>query len=162
MKSLHSELGNIYQRYSQAFFTCALAITRDADLAGDAVHEAFSRLLNLDGMPHNIKAYAFRSVRNAALDLMRKNGRTVSFSENYIFAASDNPRKNAERGEFKRKVSESLAKISEDERETIIQHLYADLTFREIAELRQVPLGTATSWYNRGIKQLRELLEEEK
>jgi len=50
--------------------------------------------------------------------------------------------------------------LSEDESETIVQHLYGNLTFREIAEIREAPLGTITSWYQRGLEKLRAELEE--
>ena len=49
--------------------------------------------------------------------------------------------------------------LSDDERETIVQHLYADLTFQEIADLRERPIGTIASWYRRGIEKLKGLLE---
>ncbi|MHC4620612.1 MAG: RNA polymerase sigma factor [Planctomycetota bacterium] len=150
----------IYDQYGRQLFTCALGVTGRPELAEDAIHEAFCRGFRLTQVPRNLKAYMFRSVRNAAIDQLRQKRRTSSLSEDYIFDSSAaGPSEVAEQRQFKRRVAEALLKISEDERETIVQHLYADLTFQEIADLRERPIGTVTSWYRRGLAKLREHLE---
>jgi RNA polymerase sigma-70 factor (ECF subfamily) len=160
MKSFQRDLERIYDSWGKALFTYALAVTGCRDLAEDALQEAFTRLLRMERAPDNLKAYAFQCVRNAAIDLVRKNQNTVPLPEDYIFNSSDNPRTQAEKREFQARVAEALKTLSEDERETIVQRLYADLTFEEIAGMRQKPLGTVASWYRRGIEKLKELLEE--
>jgi RNA polymerase sigma factor (sigma-70 family) len=137
----------IYDQYGRQLFT------------EDAIHEAFCRGFRLTHVPRNLKAYMFRSVRNAAIDQLRQKRKTSSLSEDYIFDSSAGPSEVAEQRQFKRRVAEALLKISEDERETIVQHLYADLTFQEIADLRERPIGTVTSWYRRGLAKLKEHLE---
>jgi len=149
----------IYDQYGSQLFTCALAVTRCPTLAEDAIHEAFCRGLRLTEAPRNLKAYMFRSVRNAAIDQLRQRRKTSSIVEDYIFDSSANPSEAAEKRQFKRQVAQALLKLSEEERETIIQHLYADLTFQEIADLRERPIGTITSWYRRGLAKLKEHLE---
>jgi len=162
MRLLKNELEKIYDDFSQQLFVCALAVTGNKELAEDAMHNAFCHLFHLNFVPQNLKAYVFKSVRNSAIDLIRQNGRTILFSENYIFDSenSHNPREIANRNQFQYKVSQALLKLSEDEREVIVQHLYADLTFREIAELLNISIGTVTSWYHRGLERLKKLLEE--
>jgi RNA polymerase sigma-70 factor (ECF subfamily) len=149
----------IYDQYSSQLFTCALAVTGRPELAEDAIHDAFCRGFRLTQTPRNLKAYMFRSVRNAAIDQLRKRRRTSSFSEDYVFDSSAGPSELAEQRQFNRRAADALLKLSEDERETIVQHLYADLTFQEIADLRERPLGTITSWYRRGLAKMKEYLE---
>jgi RNA polymerase sigma-70 factor (ECF subfamily) len=149
----------IYDQYGSQLFTCALAVTSRSELAEDAMHEAFCRGLRLTEVPRNLRAYMFRSVRNAAIDQLRKRGRTSSLLEEYIFDSSPGPSELAEQKQFKHRAAEALMKLSEDERETIVQHLYADLTFQEIADLRERPLGTIASWYRRGLAKLKMHLE---
>ena len=57
-------------------------------------------------------------------------------------------------------VTRGLALLSDDERETVMEHLVAGLTFREIAELRGRPIGTVGTWYRRGIEKLRRNLRQ--
>jgi len=149
----------IYDQYGWRLFTCALGVTGRSDLAEDAIHEAFCRCFGLTVIPRNLKAYMFRSVRNAAIDQLRRRGRTSSLSEDYVFDSSAGPSELAEQNQLKRHAAEALLKLSEDERETIVQHLYADLTFQEIADMRERSIGTVTSWYRRGLAKMKDYLE---
>jgi len=160
MKSIRLELQKIYDQFARQFFTCALAITGSRESAEDAIHDAFCRSFRLKESPQNLKAYMFRSVRNAAIDQRRKQARIVSMSDEYIFNSSVSPQLLLEKKLSKKAVAQVLLELSDDERETIVQHLYADLTFREISELRDRPMGTITSWYHRGINKLRQRLEK--
>jgi len=159
MRKLRLEMERLYDQYESQLFTCALGVTGRADLAEDAIHEAFCRGFRLTEAPRNLKAYMFRSVRNAAIDQLRKRGRTSSLSEDYILDSSPGPGELVEQKQFKRRVADVLLKLSEDERETIVQHLYADLTFQEIADMRERSIGTVASWYRRGLAKMREYLE---
>jgi RNA polymerase sigma-70 factor (ECF subfamily) len=160
---LNGALDQVYSECRQQLFTCALAITRCPDTAEDAIQEAFHRLFRLDTRPRNVKAYVFRAVRNAAIDQVRKNSPPVNaipeFVLDFIFDPRLGPADAAMDKEFQRRVAETLMGLAEDERETIVQHLYGNLTFREIADVRDAPLGTVTSWYQRGLEKLRARLE---
>ncbi len=159
MSALNRQLEIIYDQYGQQLFTCALAVTRNRENAEDAVHEAFCKCFRLKSIPQNFKAYLFRSVRNAAVDQIRKRRHEVVVSEDFIFESSETI-DDKDIGHFKQKVTEALKLLSDFERETIVQHLYADLTFREIAEIMDRPLGTVTSWYRRGLTKLKRHLEK--
>lgn len=160
LHTLNGALERIYRDHRQQMFTCALSITRCPDRAEDAIQEAFCRLFRLNGKPRYLKAYVFRSVRNAALDQVRRNPPPADQVIEFIFDPGAGPRDTAADNEFKRRVAEALLTLSDDERETIVQHIYGELTFREIAEVRQAPLGTVTAWHRRGLKKLRARLEE--
>ena len=160
MTSLSDALERIYREYRQQLFTCALAVTRCPERAEDAIHDAFCRLFRLDRRPRNLKVYVFRAVRNAAIDQLRRNPLPEHEQSEFIFAPAEEPGETAAKNEFKRRAAEALLELSDDERETIVQHLYADLTFREIARLRGSPTGTVAAWYYRGLRKLRERLED--
>ncbi len=160
MPRLDGALERFYCDQRQRLFTCALAVTRCPDRAEDAIQEAFSRLFRLRKSPENLKSYVFRSVRNAAVDQVRRNPQPVETDMEFIFDPEADPRADAEDKELHRRVGQALLTMQENERETIVLHLYADLTFREIAELTEAPPGTVASWYRRGIEKLRSMLEE--
>jgi RNA polymerase sigma-70 factor (ECF subfamily) len=159
LSPLNGLLDQVYRDDGQRLFTCALAITRSVERAEDAVHEAFYRLCRLSKPPRNLRAYVFRAVRNAAIDQRRKNPPSVEAVPDFIFDLGPGPCEAAIDNEFQRRVAETLIRLSEDECETIVQHLYGNLTFREIAEIRGAPTGTVTSWYQRGLDKLRAKLE---
>ena len=159
MQELRREMEKVYDQYSGQLFTCALGVTGCSGLAEDAIHEAFCRGFGLTELPRNLKAYMFRSVRNAAIDQIRRRKRTSVLVDNYVFDAAPGPLEAADNKQFRQRVAGALLKLSDDERETIVQHLYADLTFQEIADLRERPIGTIASWYRRGIEKLKGFLE---
>ena len=160
MHTLNGALERIYRDYRQQLFTCALGITRCPDRAEDAIQEAFYRLFRLSIKPRRLKAYVFRTVRNAAIDQVRRQPPPADEVSEFIFHPGPGPRDASADNEFKRRVAGALLTLSEDERETIVQHIYSGLTFREIARVRLAPLGTVVSWYQRGLRKLRKKLEE--
>ena len=157
---LNGLLDQVYRDDGQRLFTCAFAITRSVERAEDAVQEAFYRLCRLSKPPRNLRAYVFRAVRNAAIDQRRRNPPPTEAVPDFIFDSRPGPCETAIDNEFQRRVAEALVRLSDDECETIVQHLYGNLTFRDIAEIRDAPTGTVTSWYQRGLEKLRAKLEE--
>ncbi len=155
----NGSLDEFYCKHRQQLFTIAMAVTRCPAQAEDAIHEAFIRLFRHSDRPRNVKAYVFRTVRNAAIDQVRRNPEPTGADPESIFDPRPGPEAAVEEGEFQRQVADALRNLSEDERETIVEHLYAGLTFREIAQVRDAPLGTVTTWYQRGMRKLRERLE---
>lgn len=161
MQSIRDELETLYDQCGLQFYNCALAVTRCGGMAEDAVHNAFQSAFQLKRKPDNFRAYVYRSVRNAAIDLVRNDSRTEPISADMIFEIPAAQSSELESREFLEHLSKALEKLSPDERETIVQHLAAHLTFQEIATLRDRPLGTVTSWYRRGIKNLKLQLQHE-
>ncbi len=160
MSEAYQTLEALYLENRQRLFTCALSVAGCPEAAEDAIHEVFRRLFQQPRVPGNLKAYVFRAVRNAAIDVVRRRTRDPLPLEESVLAADEDPREDAARAEFRRQADAALQTLSADERETVVQHLYGDLTFREIAEIRRAPLGTITSWYRRGLEKLRERLGE--
>lgn len=160
MEQVPAQLEDIYDRFRQPLFVCALAVTRCSDMAEDAVQNAFTRMLRMRRVPENPKAYAFRSVRNAAIDLVRQRGRahTVEVPGD-LFDPSMDPRRFAQLAQFGDRVEAMLEAMSESQREAVVLHLYADLTFREIAEMRGESINTVKWRYREGLIKLRDQLE---
>ena len=161
METLKEQLEAAYESFGDQFYRCALAVTACGSLAEDAVHNAFAKAMRLPQSPQDIKAYMFRSIRNAAIDLMRKQQRIVPMTAEMIFEIGPDQQSHLDRLEQLEQITHGLAKLSTDERETIVQHLVAHLTFQEIANVRERPLPTITSWYRRGLKKLKQHLHHE-
>lgn len=158
MENPREALELAYESYGDQFYRCALSVTGCGGLAEDAVHNAFARAMRLSRRPQNIRAYMMRSVRNAAIDVMRQRRRTVPLSAEMIFEISPDQFSHLERVERLERVAQGLSKLSDDERETIMQYLVAQLTLQEIANLRGRPLPTVASWYRRGLNKLKQQL----
>lgn len=153
MPSIKKDLAELYDDVGQQLFHCALAVTTSSDLAEDAVHNAFTKALQLAQSPDNLKAYMFRAVRNSAVDISRKQSRHVQANPEQWFEVGEATKPNTP---FDLEaISSAIGDLPDDQRETVLEHLVAGLTFREIAELRDRPIGTIATWYRRGIEKLR-------
>ena len=154
MSLLKQDLSELYDQVNKQLYHCALAVTSSSDLAEDAMHDAFIKAFRLKEKPHNLKAYMFRAVRNAAVDIVRRQTKVVQPVTDDLFETFDQPSLTTH-GLDTELVAQALNSLPNDQRETVLQHLVAGLTFREIAELQDRPMGTITTWYRRGIEALR-------
>jgi RNA polymerase sigma-70 factor (ECF subfamily) len=125
-------------------------------MAEDAIQDAFCRTLQIRPDVVNLKAYLFRCVRSAAIDMVRKEKRPMTGLVQGLFEHTDTVADMDEQQYLLGKVAHELERLSSEEREVILQHLVAGLTFREIAKLLDRPLGTVTAWYRRGLKKLQD------
>lgn len=141
-------------------FTYAVSITGNREAAEDAIQSVFEKLLRRSGLPADLRPYVFRSVRNAALDGWRR-ARTQADSIVAGAAAGEPADGGPSAGFPPDDLGPLLQQLSRDEREAILLKIYGDLTFQEIADLRRVPLSTASTWYARGLEHLKSLLSAE-
>jgi len=147
----------LYVESRRQLYTYAVSITGNRESAEDAIHAAFQNLLRRDQLPADLRPYLFRSVRNAALDALRRSKvRTDSMFE--LSAATGPAAPGTPAAAQPAEVERWLQQLSSDERETIVLKIYGDLSFHEIAELRQIPLPTVASWYRRGLEKLKTFL----
>lgn len=127
--------------------------------AEDVVQDVFVRLASQGAPPANVKAWLFRSVRNAAISRLRSRRRQASRERH---AAADQP------GWFEHRpddlidvaaVQDALTSLSDEQREVIVLRLWCKMTLQEIAEIVGVPVSTLFSRYKVGLAAIRERLE---
>jgi RNA polymerase sigma-70 factor (ECF subfamily) len=151
-------LDELYRQYRRPLFLAAWNILRCSSLAEDAVHSAFVRLAELRKAPRDPKLYAFRAVRNAAVDCARTRTRRreepmpgQTATEAFAPASGDDELLNA--------VAAALNHLDDPAREVVELHLHSGLTFREIASVLEEPLQTVASRYRRALEKLRQSTE---
>jgi len=151
-------LADLYRENRRQLFLIAWGILREQDLAEDAVHAVFVRLAQLPQPPREPKPYAFRAVRNVALNLL--SSRTRRREQSIETAAEPAARESSVPDvELLEAVRQAVEQLDRESREVVELHLQAALTFQEIADLRSEPLSTATSRYRRALGKLRRSLD---
>jgi RNA polymerase sigma-70 factor, ECF subfamily len=142
----------------RAYMFCACGNASDAD---DLAQECYLRALRnwerFDGTGTR-QAWLFAIARNTQVDWFRKRGRDARLAA----AESDNrtnsiPESNSDDVEA---VWNTVGDLGAEYRETIHLRFAADLSYVEIAELLGVPIGTVRSRLHRGLKAVRERIEE--
>ncbi len=149
------EVGALYTACRQELFTYALSITGAPANAEDAVHEAFRKLLSLQDLPVELRPYAFRCVRNAALDLLRYAEREAKRLSDYQILFDE-----AEPCDAREQAADLLAALPDKEREIVVLKIFSGLTFREVAAVCGQPQGTVAASYWRSLKKLREGVQD--
>lgn len=156
MNTRSEKIGSFYERHKDGLFSYALTLTGERARAEDAVHAAIEKLLARPWLPFNLKLFAYRCVRNAAIGAWRKHeARREPLFDLSALAAVPEQQARAQR------LETALEQLAEDERETVALKIFDELTFREIASLRGVPANTAASQYRRGLEKLRALCAED-
>lgn len=130
----------------------------------DCVQEAFVKLAAASPPPENCVAWLFKVTRNHAISSLRSQKRR---SEHESFASwltnrrsiSSDPASLVPEAEERKRLVDSLGKLSEGERELVVMRIWSGLTWSQIAELKQTSSSSAQRNYVTAIEKIRTLLE---
>lgn len=161
---MSAELEMAYLNHKQSLLAVAQNITRCQSLAEDAIQVAFTRLVQSPLNATDLKAYVFMSVRNAAIDILRKQKResnqTESFFESPNGHTSPPQVETVLRDEERQQVKEVIDSLPQAERELILLKIYSGFTFEKVAEITQTSPGTVATRYRRLLEKLKSRLNQ--
>lgn len=156
------EIGVIYDITKTSVYGFVLSIVKNAEDAEDILQDTYIKIcLNADAYTPQGKpmAWIFTIARNLSLMKLRGRNRTEDIPEyEWEQIAAHNTQF---RTEDRMVLSAALSNISEQESQIVIMHAVAGMKHREIAEVMEMPLATVLSKYNRAIKKLKTILEED-
>lgn len=157
-------LEDIYRGHRRGLFGLALSVVREAAAAEDAVHEAFARMAGRGSPPAgDATAYAYKAVRNAAIDqARRRQARPSPTPDNaslFVAPQSEQPDHAAQANETQRMLMNAIDNLPGPEREAVVMRIYGGLTYLQIAEATGRPLTTVSSQYQRALGALRQTVE---
>lgn len=150
-----------FRAQRHALTTYALSLAGNATDAQDLIQEVLVRMVQEDRPARDARAYVLRALRNEVIDRRRRRERRPSEAPLKDDGLAFVDVEAARQREGLEQVRAALAALGAEQREIIVLKIYAELTFREIAEILGCPLGTVTSRYARGLDELRALLRGE-
>jgi RNA polymerase sigma-70 factor (ECF subfamily) len=157
----HSEIAQLWHAHAASLTLLARARCQAAD---DCVQEAFVKLSRLPKLPNEPIAWLSQVVRREAITHWRSESRRVRREtvatevRQQWFASADDNRVDAV---DRLAMQQALGRLDVEDREIIIAHLWAGLTFRQIAESFESPLTAVHRRYTASIARLREEIEGE-
>lgn len=120
----------------------------------------------------SVRAYLTRVARSVAIDKFRRDRLpTVSADavggdgEAVLETLADDapaPGEAFESSATADDVRQAIQTLPKGQREVVLMRIEGELSFREIAELMGIPLGTALSWMHNATERLKMMLEERK
>lgn len=157
----HESWKNWFQLYGPKLLLCARQWTRSAADAEDVVQEAFVRFWrhqrNLPGEPI---ALLITSVRRAAFDLARRDGRRTAREERAFDGPEIRPvfQTPLEGDERRATIEAAMQDLPPEQREVLVLKIWGELTFDQIAATLELSPNTAASRYRYALAALRETL----
>jgi len=138
----------------------ARALTRDAEAADDLVQDTLVRALRSEHLFHGgeIRSWLYTILTNLNRNRLRSLSRRPSLSPIEDADAPDMPGPEA----GSRDIARALASLVEEQRVALLLLVLEGLSYREIAEVQGVPIGTVMSRLARARAQIKAYLDGER
>jgi len=148
-------LETVWRELAHPLHNYAFALTGDQDEADDILSEALAKLPGIGWRlrwVRNPKAYLFAIVRNAARSRARRARLGPAEGAGEEPASPD--------GSGPALIRAAVLDLPEEQRETVVLHVWGGLTFEEIGGTTGVSTNTAASRYRYALQKLRPALGE--
>jgi len=150
------------EQHRLRLYRIAYAWTHNAALADDLVQETLTKALQKSGQlrdPNAGEAWLYSILANCYHDHFRRH-RVTEEIDNHILTDESTPEKESSEQEIVLKVRAAIAKLSEGQRQVITLVDIQGLSYMEVAQILNVPIGTVMSRLCRARYALKDLLEE--
>jgi RNA polymerase sigma-70 factor (ECF subfamily) len=164
-------LEELFGRHRLTAYRVAYRLLGNEADALDAMQDGFIKVFtHLNGFQgrSSFKTWLLKVVSNAALDLGRQRGRRENLNgesgadaDAEIPAAADDPGRDLERADLRRLLDEALARLPDAQRRTFVLHVDGELSYREVAEILGISIGTVMSRLFYARRRLRALLADQ-
>jgi RNA polymerase sigma-70 factor, ECF subfamily len=160
----HGNFEQVVLPHLDAAYNLARWLTRNDHDAEDVVQEAVLRAYRFfDGLRGEARPWLLAIVRNACFTWLQTNrpADTVGFNDgvaDLLPADDDGPEVQAARNCDRRMINEAIGALPEHFREVLILRELEDLSYKEMARIADVPIGTVMSRLARARRRLAESL----
>ena len=140
----------LYEQHKDGIFRYILSMTADRYLAEDILQETFVKLLKTGILPDAGKeqAWLYKVARNKCFDILRKRKKHEELTE-IVVPEPD------EKWEF----FELISPLNEKEREIVSLRFIGRFSHKEIAKITGMTVASTKKRYERAIKKLRDMEE---
>lgn len=165
-------LETLIKRHKSRIFTSIYLLVNDRYLAEDIFQETFIKII------HSLRAgkythedkflpWAIRIARNLAIDSIRHRGRLPMISDSegnnvfdYIQVVEESCERKMVETEENRSLYKLINQLPEEQREVLVLRHYADLSFKEIAEMTNTNINTCIGRMHYALLNLRRMIKK--
>ncbi|MEX0856404.1 MAG: sigma-70 family RNA polymerase sigma factor [Gemmatimonadota bacterium] len=168
----------LLRRYERPVFTLVLRMVRDRELAEDLAQEAFIKAfqaIRSYDPAYKFSSWIFKIANNLTIDhLRRRRIDTVSIDGSphassaggerdtriVLRSTEETPEAFVENRELGGQIEDAIARLRPEYRTAVLLRHVEGYSYEEVAEIMEVPLGTAKTYIHRGRTELRTQLAE--
>lgn len=163
----------LVRRYQRPITAYVYRMTNDYDAALDVTQEIFIKVYNSLARyktEYKFSTWLYKIARNAAIDYLRRNNHgdvslEIETSDDETFeraleSTHPTPEQERERSEWRAEIQSVVQKLPAAHRDLILLRHSQDLSYDEIAEITNLPLGTVKNRLFRARELMRDLLIE--
>ncbi len=156
--------GDLVRTHRAGVVNVVYRMCGDANLAEDAAQEAFVRAWR--GLPNYrtrspFRNWVYRIAINAALDALRRRRETVDVESLPLADPNRGPEAALQDKERDELVRRAVLELPPASRGALVLREYEGLSYREIADTLNIPMGTVMSRLNYARQRLRQRLARE-
>jgi len=165
----HDTVSDCHLAFSKMLESYAWAIVRDWSLAADVVQTSFVALARFGGdvVPEARKSWLFRVAHREAIRVRERQkpyNQTSQLAASAVFesqaAYAISPLAKLADQEEAEDLNNKINRLSLEQRQVLRLRFFENKTFAEIAEVMQIPLGTALSRMRLALERLRSMSNE--
>ncbi len=156
-------LRTLYELTNKQIYGFAYSILKNSEDASDIVQDTYVRIYQAAHMYKNEgkpMAWILRITRNLALMKIRNAKKSTTFAVDDDIL-EDSGESFTTNSVHKIVLTKALAQLSDESAQIIVLHAVSGLKHREIADVMGLNLSTVLSKYNRSVKKIKSILEEE-
>lgn len=153
-------LGTLVRYYEKPVYNAAYRVLGNRDEASDVTQTAFLKVFeNLDRYDpkHRLFSWLYRIALNEAIDQIRRQNRLETLAEERC-GGNEGPERIAAAAERSRQVQEVLMELSVEYRTVLVMHYFTECSYRDIAEILDLPEKTVKSRLFTARQQMKERL----
>jgi len=173
MDNINEQFSLIYDQYIDKIYRFVYLKVNSQEIAEDITSKVFikgweayktkSQIPNPKSQIDNIGAFLYQIARNAVVDHYRDKGRTKVISADASPEIAD-PGENAQDKAILSAdiniIKKSIQKLKKEHQDIIIWHYLEDMPIANIAKLLDKPTGTVRVMLHRGLKELKDIIQE--
>jgi RNA polymerase sigma-70 factor (ECF subfamily) len=147
--------------YSSRLFGYFYRLTGNRDDSNELLGELFLKVVEKIGTcrPETFDAWLFKTASNLFADYTRAKKRRQKMLGQMAKETQTETQPPEIDDYMTDKLTRQLQRLDGETAEIIVMRYYSGLSFEELAKIRKEPLGTCLSKVHRGLKKLRQLME---
>lgn len=168
-----SAMDELVRRYEKPLFSFLWRMLSNGADIQDIFQEVWLRVIakSRDFRQDRFKGWIFKIAHNLVIDASRRNKKWVSLDEprpgadeadgkmlDSLVSGDPGPASRVNGTDIRRAIAEALAELPKEQRAVLIMRMESDLTFREIAEILDIPLNTCLARMQYALSKMRTLL----